>query len=492
MELSILLNEVPDKQILGDPRGVEIRGVVYDPLRVQPGFIYVAISIYTQLDKIEIPDGHVGVAAAIERGAVAVVLERDQPAPPHVVKVLVPDSRQALGRISARFYEFPSNSLDLIAVTGTNGKTTTTHIVESIFIQKYKIGLIGTLYYKMNGVIHKSKDTTPEPPDLQEILRKMADEKYDYCIMETSSHGIEFHRLTGCTFKTAVFTNLTQDHLDFHKTMENYLNAKLKLFRWLTPADHAIVNIDDPAGEKFLAATCSRTWTYGLSERAQVRAAHIHYRINGTDYTLVTPDGKIDIHTKLVGRFNIYNALAAVGVALSQGLDLQTIRSGLEARIWVSGRFELVEKGQPFAVVVDYAHTPDGVDNVLSLAKSLNPNRVITVFGCGGDRDKEKRPIMGETAAKYSDEIILTSDNPRTEEPLQIIEQIAAGCSGASLHRVPDRGEAIRYAVKMAQPGDIVMLLGKGHETTQTLRDRTIEFNDRTQAEKALDELSSL
>jgi len=492
MELSILLNQVPDKQIVGDPHGVEIRGVVYDPLRVQPGFIYVAISIYTQLDKIEIPDGHVGVAAAIDRGAVAVMLERDQPVPPHVVKVLVPDSRQALGQISARFYQFPSNSLDLIAVTGTNGKTTTTHIVESIFIQKYKIGLIGTLYYKMNGVIHKSKDTTPEPPDLQEILRKMADEKYDYCIMETSSHGIEFHRLTGCTFKTAVFTNLTQDHLDFHKTMESYLNAKLKLFRWLTPADHAVVNIDDPAGEKFLAATRARTLTYGLSERAQVRATHIRYRINGTDYTLVTPDGEIEIHTKLVGRFNVYNALAAVGVALSQGLDLQTIRSGLEARIWVSGRFELVEKGQPFAVVVDYAHTPDGVENVLSLAKSLNPNRVITVFGCGGDRDKEKRPIMGETAARYSDEIILTSDNPRTEEPLQIIEQIAAGCSGASLHRVPDRGEAIRTAIRMAQPGDIVMLLGKGHETTQTLRDRTIDFNDRIQAEKALDELPAL
>jgi UDP-N-acetylmuramoyl-L-alanyl-D-glutamate--2,6-diaminopimelate ligase len=489
MDLQLLLNDLKEKQITGDPKGFDITGVVYDPLRVKPGFIYVAISIYTQMDKIEIPDGHVLVNDAIKNGAIAVVLQQDQSLPSHVVKILVPDSRKALGILATRFYDFPSHVLDLIAVTGTNGKTTTTHIVESIFIQKYKMGLIGTLYYKLNGVIHKSKDTTPEPPDLQEILRKMADQHFDYCIMETSSHGIEFHRLRGCKFKVAVFTNLTQDHLDFHKTMENYLQAKLKLFKWLLADDYAVINIDDRSGAKFVEATKAHVITYGLSAQADVRATNIRYGIKSTEYRLITPKGEIDISTKLVGQFNVYNALAAVGVALSQGLDLGTIKTGLEAKIWVSGRFELVEKGQEFAVVVDYAHTPDGVENVLSLAKSLNPKRVITLLGCGGDRDKEKRPIMGETAARFSDEIILTADNPRTEDPLQIIEAIAQGCPKASLHKIPDRGEAIRYAVKMAGAGDIVMILGKGHETTQTLKDHTIEFNDRVQAEKALLEL---
>jgi len=489
MDLELLLQELQDKKITGNPQGIDITGVVYDPLRVKPGFLYVAINIYTQLDKIEIPDGHAGIQDAIKNGAVAVMLQQDQPLPAHIVKVLVPDSRWAIGKIATRFYNAPSDTLKLLAVTGTNGKTTTTHIVESIFIQKFKIGLIGTLYYKLNGVIHKSKDTTPEPPDLQEILRRMADERFDYCIMETSSHGIEFHRLNGCKFKVAVFTNLTQDHLDFHKTMENYLQAKLKLFKWLLPEDYAVVNIDDASGIRFVQATQAKAITYGLSDQADVRATNIRYHIKGTDYRLITPKGDIDISTKLVGQFNVYNALAAVGVALSQNIDLATIKAGLEAKIWVSGRFELVEMGQEFAVVVDYAHTPDGVENVLSLAKSLKPERVITLFGCGGDRDKEKRPIMGETAARYSDVIILTADNPRTEDPLQIIEEIAKGCPQSLVQRIPDRGDAIRHAVAMARPGDIVMILGKGHETTQTLKNRTVEFNDRVEAEKALQAL---
>jgi UDP-N-acetylmuramoyl-L-alanyl-D-glutamate--2,6-diaminopimelate ligase len=489
MDLQLLLSDVPEKTVFGTGAGIDIKGVVYDPLRVQPGYLFVAIHIYTQMDKIEIPDGHPLVMDAINKGAVAVVLQKDQPVPDHIVKILVPDSRQALGLIATRFYGFPSKELALLAVTGTNGKTTTTHVVESIFIQKYKIGLIGTLYYKMNGVIHKSKDTTPEPPDLQEILRRMADARYDYCVMETSSHGIEFFRLTGCEFKIAVFTNLTQDHLDFHRTMENYLNAKLKLFRWLKPDDYAVINIDDSYGHHFVKATQAKVISYGLSAKADVRAEHINYHIKGTSYRLVTPKGEIDIETKLVGRFNVYNALAAVAVAVSQNIDLQTIKAGLEAKIWVSGRFELVERGQEFAVVVDYAHTPDGMENVLSLAKSLNPKRVITLFGCGGDRDKEKRPIMGEMADRYSDEIIITADNPRNEDPAQIIEEIGRGVRSHGVHKILDRGEAIRYAVRMARPGDIVMILGKGHETTQTLRDRTIEFNDRVESEKALQEL---
>ncbi|MBN2356528.1 UDP-N-acetylmuramoyl-L-alanyl-D-glutamate--2,6-diaminopimelate ligase, partial [candidate division KSB1 bacterium] len=343
--------------------------------------------------------------------------------------------------------------------------------------------------YKLNGEIRKSKDTTPEPPDLQAILREMADLNFDYCVMEASSHGIEFHRMQGCQFDVALFTNLTQDHLDFHKSMDHYLSAKLKLFKWLEPKHHAVINIDDPAAHHFIKATRAQRITYGIRQQADVMARDIDYAINRTRYRLTTPIGDIDIDTPLVGRFNVYNALAAVGVAVSQGLDLTTIKSGLERTIRVSGRFELVDKGQPFSVVVDYAHTPDGMENVLSLAKSLNPRQLITVFGCGGDRDKEKRPLMGGVASQYSDKIILTADNPRNEDPHQIIREIEAGCDGQKVTAIIDRREAIEKAIGMAKAGDIVMILGKGHELTQTLKERTIPFNDREEAEKALDTL---
>jgi len=487
MLLSELIKDLPEKKITGDVDNVEIKGVVYDPLRVEPGFLYIAINIYTQLDKVELPDGHPFVMDAINKGAVAVVLQRDMEVPEHITKIVVPDSRLALGIISNRFYGFPSRQFKLIGITGTNGKTTTTHIVESIFIQKYKIGLIGTLYYKLNGEIHKSKDTTPEPPDLQAILREMADLNFDYCVLEASSHGIDFHRLEGLDFDVAVFTNFTQDHLDYHKTMENYLATKLRFFGWLSEDKHAIVNMDDPHGIDFKQNTKAQVITYGINTPSDVMAKNIRYGINGTKYELVTPQGSIDVNTKLVGRFNVYNALAAVGVAVSQDLDLQTIKSGLEKEIRVAGRFEQVDKGQDFSVVVDYAHTPDGMENVLSLAKSLNPNRLITIFGAGGDRDHDKRPLMAEVAAKYSDEIILTADNPRNEDPEQIIDQIAMGLNGKKFHRIIDRAEAIQYGINMAKKGDIVMILGKGHETTQTLKEKTIEFNDRVEAEKALE-----
>ncbi len=486
MNLQTLLDNLNDKQTQGNPANIDIKGIAYDPLRIKPGFLYVAISMYTQLDKIELPDGHPFVMDAIRNGAVGVVLEKDMPVPESIVKIIVPDSRYALGMLASHFYGFPSRQFKLIAVTGTNGKTTTTHIVESILIQKFKIGLIGTLYYKLNGEIRKSKDTTPEPTDLQEILTQMRDRQFDYCVMETSSHGIELHRLTGLDFDVAVFTNLTQDHLDFHRSMENYLQSKLKLFSWLQPDKYAVINNDDPYAQNFISATQANVVTYGIDKPANVMAKNIEYSINGTRYSLVTPKGSIQINTRLVGRFNVYNALAGVGVAVSQGVELGVIKAGLENPIRVSGRFELVDRGQDFSVVVDYAHTPDGMENVLSLAKSLNPNRIITIFGCGGDRDKEKRPIMGAVAAKYSDEIILTADNPRNEDPEEIIKQIAAGIGGHSHISILDRREAIRQGVKMARRGDIVMLLGKGHETTQTLKDRTIEFNDRVEAEKAL------
>lgn len=489
MKLTTLLDDLKEKQIYGNPEGLDVKGIVYDPLRVKPGFLFVAINIYTQLDKIEIPEGHEKVKDAIEAGAIAVVLQKDMDVPENIVKIIVPNSRYALALLANKFYKFPSKKLKMIGVTGTNGKTTTTHIIDSILMQKYRTGLIGTLYYKINGEIRKSKDTTPEPPDLQEIFRQMVAEEVEYCAMEVSSHGIDFYRVQGVDYNVGLFTNLTQDHLDYHKTMENYLQTKLKLFKWLDPHDHAIANMDDAHAIDFFNATAAKKISYGIQNKADIMAKNINFTIKGTQYRLCTPIGEIDIKQQLAGLFNVYNSLAAVAVAISQNFDLETIKAGLEQKITVSGRFELVDKGQPFSVVVDYAHTPDGIENVLNLAKKLKPNRLITVFGCGGDRDKEKRPIMGKIASQYSDVIVLTADNPRNEDPEKIIDQIIAGMDNTPFHRIIDRHEAIEFAIHQAKAGDIVMLIGKGHETTQTLKDRTIHFNDVEEAEKILENI---
>jgi UDP-N-acetylmuramoyl-L-alanyl-D-glutamate--2,6-diaminopimelate ligase len=486
MKLRLLLDDLAQKTVVGNPDNVNITGIVYDPLRVESGYLYVAINIYTQLDKIELPDGHPFVGETIRSGAVAVVLQQDLEVPGNIVKIVVPDTRYALSVLANRFYNFPSRNLRLIGVTGTNGKTTTTHIIESIFAQKYKFGLIGTLYYKIDGEIHKSKDTTPEAPELHHIFREMIDHGCTSCVLEASSHGIDFHRLHGLAFDVGVFTNLSQDHLDYHKTMENYLNTKLRFFKWLDKTKYAIINVDDPYSQYFRKATQARVLTYGIHNTADVSAKDIWYTTDGTAYKLITPIGMVEIRSRLLGQFNLSNTLAAVSVAISQEFDLETIKTGIEAPIRVSGRFEPVDKGQDFSVIVDYAHTPSSMENVLKLTKSLNPNRVITIFGCGGDRDPGKRPLMGEVASKYSDVLIITSDNPRNEDPGQIIDQIVKGVDHSSYRTIVDRTEAIREGIQIAQKGDIVMILGKGHETTQTIKGKTKPFDDRIEAEKAL------
>ncbi|HEX9972764.1 MAG TPA: UDP-N-acetylmuramyl-tripeptide synthetase, partial [bacterium] len=350
MKLTTLLDALKEKQIYGNPEGIDVKGIVYDPLRVKPGFLFVAINIYTQLDKIEIPEGHEKVQDAIKAGAIAVVLQKDIHIPGHIVKIIVPNSRYALALLANRFYNFPSKKLKMIGVTGTNGKTTTTHIIDSILAQKYRTGLIGTLYYKINGQIRKSKDTTPEPPDLQEIFSQMVAEQVEYCAMEVSSHGIDFYRVQGVDYNVGLFTNLTQDHLDYHKTMENYLQTKLKLFQWLGPKDHAIANIDDAHAVDFFNDTGAKKISFGIEANADVMAKDINFSIKGTQYRLCTPVGEIEINQQLAGLFNVYNSLAAVAVAISQNFDLETIKAGLEKKITVSGRFELVDKGQPFSV----------------------------------------------------------------------------------------------------------------------------------------------
>lgn len=491
MHVRELLSILPEARGISPLPDLDVKAVVYDPLRVVPGALFVAINVYTQLDKVEIPDGHEKIGEAVAKGAAVVIAEKDVPVPAPATKVLVPDSRAALALLAGKFYGYPSRRLKLIGVTGTNGKTTTTHIVESILRQNAGVGLIGTLYYKINGSIYQSKDTTPEPPDLHAIFRQMVNEQVAYCVFEVSSHGIDFHRVDGCDFEAAVFTNLTQDHLDYHRTMENYRRTKMRLFQWLAPDKYAVINRDDGSADYFIGATRARVLTYGVQKNADVMAREIRLSVSGTKYQLYTPAGTVPVHTRLLGIFNVYNALAAVGAALSQGYDLETIRQGLAQPIRVAGRFELVDRGQDFTVVVDYAHTPDGMTNVLSLARSLQPKRVITVFGCGGDRDKEKRPLMGQIASTMSDLVIVTADNPRNEDPAQIAAEIVAGMGSTPRQVILDRREAIAYALRQAGAGDIVMLLGKGHESTQTLKDRTVPFNDAQVAAELLEELAA-
>lgn len=479
MKLSQLLANVPDAKITGDTER-EITGVIYDPLRIKPGFLYVAINIYTQLDKIEQPDGHEFVDKAIAAGAVAVILERDMPLPEGITKIVVPNSRIALAAAAGEFYGHPSRKLKVIGITGTNGKTTTAHVVESILSVKHRAGLMGTLYYKVAGEIRKSKDTTPEPPDLQMIFHEMLEGNCEYVVMEVSSHGVDFHRVDGVHYEAGGWTNLTQDHLDYHKTMEAYRECKLEFYRSVDADKYVSVNVDDPSAKHFIEATRAKVLTYGMQNEADIMAKDVEYSVNGTEFTLVTPKGSVRVKSRLRGQFNVYNMLTGAACCYGLGEDLETIKAGLEKPIVVAGRFQPVERGQDYVVVVDYAHTPDGMVKVLSAARATNPKRLITVFGCGGDRDATKRPIMGGIAVEQSDYAVITDDNPRTEDPDKIVADILAGIKAPKerYEVIHDRREAIERAINMAKPGDLVLIAGKGHETTQTLRDTTIHFND--------------
>ena len=490
MKLSQILSVLQEKEVTGegDP---DIKGVVYDPLRVEPGFLYAAINIYTQLDKIELPDGHPYVDDAIKAGAVAVLLQEDMPVPPNVVKIVAPDSRLALALAAGEFYQHPSRNFKLIGITGTNGKTTTTHIIESILATKFRVGLIGTLYYKVASTIYQSKDTTPEPPDLNEIFAHMASEKCDYCAMEVSSHAVDFHRVAGLKYEIGVWTNLSQDHLDWHKTMKNYRHAKMRWFSTLDEDKTLGINVDDPSAKYFEEAARGKILSYGLKNPADVTAKDINLSGSGTEFTLVTPRGEIDIKAKLRGEFNLYNMLCAVSAVLPTSLSLEEIKQGLEKDIVVAGRFQAVDRGQDFSVIIDYAHTPDGLIKVLQAARAMNPKRIITVFGCGGDRDRSKRPQMAAIAEEHSDFIVITDDNPRTEDPKQIIADMLKGLKKKEMDHytvIHDRAESFKYAIHKAKPGDLILIAGKGHETSQTLKDKTIHFNDYEVADEILAE----
>jgi len=471
------------------PLDLPVADITCDSRQVTPGSIFAAIHGLKE-------DGHAFIPEAIDSGAVAVLSERACLQNFSRTWLQVRDVRRALAEAAAALFGFPSRSLKLVGVTGTNGKTTTTYLIDSLLEASGETSArMGTTTYKIGNEEVPAERTTPEAPEIQRFLRAACEARCGYAIMEVSSHALELKRVYGCEFAVAVFTNLTRDHLDFHGTMEAYFAAKRKLFEGVTgkAPNTAIVNLDDPHAEEIIRASKGKVVSYGLDHRADVSAEAVRFSLTGTRFVALTPVGRVEITLPLLGRPNVYNALAALATGLSLGLRLDEMARGIEACPQIPGRFERVcvpgqEDEQPFLVVVDYAHTEDALKNLLETARELLPRRVITVFGCGGDRDRSKRAPMGEVAGALSDFVIVTSDNPRSEDPEAIIEEIEAGLrrTDTPYLKIPDRRDAIFRAIEEAQPGDIVLLAGKGHETYQVFKDRTIPFDDRDVAREAL------
>lgn len=490
MLLKEILDVIEAKEILGKIGQMEINAITYDSRKVQNKnnrYIFVCIEGYKE-------SGSRYIAQALERGAVAVVGQEKPAGNITVPFILVDDARAALGKIAAKVYGYPSDKLKVVGITGTNGKTTITYLLESILREAgHRPGVLGTIEYRLGSKILPAPTTTPQASDLQEFLAEMVKLNFDYVVMEVSSHALDLKRTEGCEFDVGVFTNLTRDHLDFHRDFEHYLRAKTKLFSGLgknirkKTKTKAVVNIDDPAGEKIIKeiAPGVEVVTYGLAKaQAQIKAANIKLTPGYTSFTLkITPEKEpMNIKLNLTGKHNVYNALAAIGAALSEGISLEKIKIGLEKVTSVPGRFELIDCGQNFTVVVDYAHTDDALQNVLSAARELKPKKIITVFGAGGDRDRAKRPLMGQVAAKLSDYCIITSDNPRSEDPEKIAMDIELGFKKISRDNyliILDRYQALSKAVDIAEENDLILVAGKGHETYQVYKDKTIHFDDR-------------
>lgn len=465
---------------------ISIQQVAYDSRKVVAGSLFVAIHGVAT-------DGNLYAKAAVERGAVAVLSGTSAPAgwPAQIPWITALEPRRALALTAANFYGRPANALQLVGVTGTNGKTTTTSLINAIArTSGAKTGLFGTIAYHTPLREYPAPNTTPESMDLQAFFAEVRDAQGTYAILEASSHALALDRLWGCHFAAAVFTNLTRDHIDFHKTFDNYFAAKRLLFEGTGAGapDTAIINLDDEWGRK-LAGLAKRTVTYGIQNHADLTTKKFSLSFEGLNFTAQTPEGKLQVQSSLVGRINVYNILAAIGAAQALSLSNEIIEQGIRNLPAVAGRFERVSAGQPFLVIVDYAHTDDALQNLIRTARELNPKgRIITLFGCGGSRDRTKRPIMGELSGRLSDLTILTSDNPRQEDPLTIINDIVVGMqkSGGKYLIEADREKAVALAISEARAGDIVLLAGKGHETYQIFGDHQIHFDDREQARKAL------
>jgi UDP-N-acetylmuramoyl-L-alanyl-D-glutamate--2,6-diaminopimelate ligase len=466
----------------------EIRQVVSDSRKVRPGALFFALHGAKA-------DGNTFIQDALKRGAMAIASE-EQPSgtiTAGVVWIQVREARKALAITAANFFGHPANALQLVAVTGTNGKTTTTSVVDAIVkASGAKTGLFGTIAYHTPLGDYPAPNTTPESVDLQGFLAEIRDAGGKYAVLEASSHSLAMDRLWGCHFQAAVFTNLTREHMDFHETFEDYFAAKRRLFAdtGAGAPEVAVLNADDEFGKR-LVRLAKKTITYGLASDADITTKKFQLAFDGLTFTAHTPNGKVHVASRLVGRINVYNLLAAIGAAQALGLSNEVIETGIRNLESVSGRFQRIDLGQPFLVIVDYAHTDDALENLIRTARELNPKgRIITLFGCGGEKDRTKRPVMGEVTGRLSDLTILSSDNPRSEDPLKIISDIIVGLQKTAGKYLiePDREKAIDMAMDEARSGDIVLLTGKGHENYQILADRTFEFDDREMARRALRE----
>ncbi|GAB3793553.1 UDP-N-acetylmuramoyl-L-alanyl-D-glutamate--2,6-diaminopimelate ligase [Virgibacillus kimchii] len=486
MKLTALLSGIPFYEASSQIDHIEIDALEMDSRTVTEGSLFVCISGFTV-------DGHHFVDQAVSNGAVAIIAEK--PVQADVPVITVADTARTLSMLAVKFYQDPTKNLPLIGVTGTNGKTTVTYLLETIFNHfRKKTAVIGTIQMKIGEDTYPVNNTTPDSLHLQRSFRKMLEEEVEQGIMEVSSHALDMGRVFGCHFDVAVFTNLSQDHLDYHKNIDDYLRAKSLLFSQLGNTyeeqnqKFAVINSDDPASDLLKRSTAQHVITYGYKQDAQVMAKDIRLDASGTYFRMCTPAGEIEINSNLIGNFNVYNMLAASGAAIATNIPLAVIKEALESIKGVSGRFESVNAGQPFSVIVDYAHTPDSLENVLQTVKEFADKKVFVIVGCGGDRDRTKRPLMAGVALKYANHAIFTSDNPRTEDPQAILDDMTAEIQNTSesYEVIPDRKKAIHHAVQIAEEDDIILIAGKGHETYQQIGHTNYDFDDREVAREAI------
>lgn len=481
MKLENLLKGL-DYELVKGSIETDVAEVHDDNRKVKAGDAFIAVEGYAT-------DGHKYVKGAFENGAKAIVISKDVENLPECTVIKVKDSRKARATIGANYYNHPAETLKIIGITGTNGKTTSTFLMKAILeAAGHKVGLIGTIANYIGSRKVEAHRTTPESLELQKMFREMLDEGCTYCIMEVSSHSLYLDRVHGIKFSQGMFTNLTQDHLDFHKTFENYYQAKLIMFK---NSASSVINVDDDYGKRIFKDISNMKSTYGIDSEADLKASNIHMHARGIDFDM-NFKGKVQrVHLNLPGKYNVSNALGSALCCLNEGIDLDTVVRGLENMEAVPGRCEIVTKkyNLPFEVIVDYAHTPDGLENILKTAREFTKGRLISVFGCGGDRDKTKRPLMGKIGSDLSDVAIVTSDNPRTEDPLQIIDDVVAGIQKDNYLVIENRREAIKKAMEEAMPHDVVVVAGKGHEDYQVLKEKTIHFDEREIIADIIDEL---
>jgi UDP-N-acetylmuramoyl-L-alanyl-D-glutamate--2,6-diaminopimelate ligase len=484
MNINDIMKDIPHIKISGDP-SMPIRGIAYDSRKIKSEYLFAAL-------KGSKADGNEFIEDALKKGAAAVLSEN--PVPPHNLATWIQtgDARETLARCSANFFGHPSSRMKVAGITGTKGKTTVTYLLESILLENGHIpGVIGTISYRGPGLEQAAERTTPEAPDLQRILRTLLDNGASHCVMEISSHSLDLKRARGIHFDAAVFTNLSGEHLDYHDTMDRYFAAKKKLFT-IESHTSSVINSDDAWGEKLIREFPERTVTFGCQSRALVHPLNYIFSRQGIKASVKCPSGVINVNSSLLGRPNLYNILAAISTALILNIPPPAIEKGIAKLTRIPGRFEKISNPLNLNIYVDYAHTDDALKNLLETAAELTPGRIILVFGAGGDRDKTKRPRMGIEAGKLADWTIITSDNPRSEDPDAIIAQIESGIKQTGTRDYetePDREKAIQKALTAARPGDTVLIAGKGHETYQIIKDKTIHFDDREIVKKAIEQM---